>query len=124
MARILDDRILKNSMYVARLRMKTVPYTERRKLYKGTLQASLKALRYHLILERVLLMNVQHEGKAAFALEDKNTITKTRLYSFDPLKPHFYTVKLGFTGVYVNFIISAQKHRLWVFVRTALPRRF
>ena len=40
-------------------------------------------------------------------------ITKTRLHSFDPLKPHFYTVKLGFTGVYIIFLISAQKHRLW-----------
>ena len=46
-------------------------------------------------------------------------ITKTRLYSFDPLKPHFYKVKLGFTGVYIIFLISAQKHRLWVLVRTA-----
>ena len=35
-------------------------------------------------------------------------ITKTCLYSFDPLKPHFYTVKLGFTGVYIFFLISAQ----------------
>ena len=26
-------------------------------------------------------------------------ITKTYLYNFDPLKPHFYIVKLGFTGV-------------------------
>ena len=40
-------------------------------------------------------------------------ITKTRLYNFDPLKPHFYIVKLGFTGVYIIFFISAQKHRLW-----------
>ena len=46
-------------------------------------------------------------------------ITKTYLYSFDPLKPHFYIVKLGFTGVYIIFLISAQKHRLWVLVRTA-----
>ena len=28
--------------------------------------------------------------------------------------------KLGFTGVYIIFLISAQKHRLWVLVRTAL----
>ena len=35
-------------------------------------------------------------------------ITKTRLYNFDPLKPHFYIVKKGFTGVYINFLISAQ----------------
>ena len=38
-------------------------------------------------------------------------ITKTCLYNFDPLKPHFYIVKLGFTGVYIIFHISAQKHR-------------
>ena len=41
-----------------------------------------------------------------------NAITKTCLYNFDPLKPHFYSVKLGFTGVYIIFLISAQKHRL------------
>ena len=35
-------------------------------------------------------------------------ITKTCLYDFDPLKPLFYTVKLGFTGVYIIFLISAQ----------------
>ena len=51
-------------------------------------------------------------------------ITKTCLYNFDPLKPHFYIVKLGFTGVYIIFLISAQKHRLWVLVRTASSRRF
>ena len=45
-------------------------------------------------------------------------ITKTCLYNFDSLKPHFYIVKLGFTGVYFNFHISAQKHRLWILVRT------
>ena len=52
------------------------------------------------------------------------SITKTCLYNFDPLKPHFYIVKLGFTGVYIIFLIFAQKHRLWVLVRTASPRRF
>ena len=51
-------------------------------------------------------------------------ITKTRLYHFDPLKPHFYIVKLGFTGVYIIFLIFAQKHRLWVRVRTVSARRF
>ena len=35
-------------------------------------------------------------------------ITKTRLYYFNPLKPHFYMLKLGFTGVYIIFLISAQ----------------
>ena len=49
-------------------------------------------------------------------------ITKTRLYNVDPLKPHFYVVKPGFTRVYNIFLISAQKHRLWVLGgRTASP---
>ena len=34
--------------------------------------------------------------------------------------PIFYIVKLGFTGVYIIFLISAQKHRLRVLVRTAI----
>ena len=25
-------------------------------------------------------------------------------YNFDPLKPHFYIVKLGLTGVYIIFL--------------------
>ena len=53
--------------------------------------------------------------------EDKNHhyITKTCLYNIDPYQPHFYIVKLGFTGVYIIFLISAQKHSLRVLVRTA-----
>ena len=35
-------------------------------------------------------------------------ITKKCLYNSDPLEPHFYVVKLGFKGVYVIFLISAQ----------------
>ena len=40
----------------------------------------------------------------------RNCITKTYLhvYNFGPLKPHFYIVKLRFTGVYIIFLISAQ----------------
>ena len=45
-------------------------------------------------------------------------------HNFDPFKPHSYIVKLRFTGVYIIFLISAQKHRLWVLVRTASARRF
>ena len=32
---------------------------------------------------------------------------KTCLYNFDPLKLQFYIVKLGFTRVYIIFLISA-----------------
>ena len=41
----------------------------------------------------------------------ENNITKTCLYNTDPLKLHFYIVKMGFTGVYIIFLISVQKHR-------------
>ena len=38
-----------------------------------------------------------------------NHITKTYLYNFDPLKPHFYIVKLGLRGVYIILLNSAQE---------------
>ena len=37
-----------------------------------------------------------------------------------PRKPHFYTVKLGFTGVYLFFFIFAPKYRLWVLAMAVL----
>ena len=39
-----------------------------------------------------------------FLREAARAITKTRLYNFDPLKPHFYIVKLGFTGYTLFFL--------------------
>ena len=51
-------------------------------------------------------------------LFDLFPITKLSPCNEDPHTPHFYIVKLGFTGVYI-FLIFAQKHRLWVLVRTA-----
>ena len=45
-------------------------------------------------------------------------IIKGYLYNFDPLKPLLYIVKLG-----IIFHTSAQKHRLWVLVRTTSARR-
>ena len=45
-------------------------------------------------------------------------ITKTYLYTFVPLIPHFYIVNLEFTGVYIIFLISAQKDRLCLLART------
>ena len=40
-------------------------------------------------------------------------ITKTYLYNFDPLKPHFYVVKLGFTGVYIIFLFLLTSKDCW-----------
>ena len=47
-------------------------------------------------------------NKSKKELPLKTNITKTRLYNFDPLKPHFYIVKLGFTRAYIIFLISTQ----------------
>ena len=77
-----------------------------------------------------LLLDFHVKAGIRFSLRDERlfviskVITKIYLYNFDQLKPHFYKAKLGFTGVYINFLISAQKHRLWVFVKTVPPRRF
>ena len=35
-------------------------------------------------------------------------IMKTFLYNFDPLKPHFYIVKLGFTGYTLFFLFLLE----------------
>ena len=35
-------------------------------------------------------------------------ITKTYLYNFDPLKPHFYIVKLGFRGYTLFFLFQLK----------------
>ena len=62
-----------------------------------------------------------HSNRLATRLISFLRIMKTLLYNFDPLKPHFCIVKLGFTGVYIIFHISAQKHRLWFSLEA--PRR-
>ena len=55
---------------------------------------------------------------ALWCLTDEVDITKTYLYNFDPHQPQFDISK---TRVYrgIHFLISAQKHILWVLVRTA-----
>ena len=41
---------------------------------------------------------------------------KTSPCNADPLTPHFYRIKLEFTGVYIFFLFFALKQRLWVLV--------
>ena len=58
--------------------------------------------------ENFLLLTVEFSvylNRHVFVMS--TSITKTYLYNFDPNKPHFYIVKLGFTGVYIIFLISA-----------------
>ena len=65
------------------------------------------------------LVEIFHLFPSETKPSDAPPITKTCLYNFDPLKPHLYILKLGFTGVYIIFLLSAQRHRLWVLLRTA-----
>ena len=44
-------------------------------------------------------------GPCRLTFRDVLGITKTYLHNFDPLKPHFYIVKLGLTRVYSIFLI-------------------
>ena len=41
-------------------------------------------------------------------IKSSHFIRKAYLYNFNPLKPHFYIVKLGLTGVYIIFLIFAE----------------
>ena len=52
----------------------------------------------------VRLSSTDRSRSALFATVLCLSITKTYLCNFDPLKPHFNIVKLGFTGVYIIFL--------------------
>ena len=58
------------------------------------------------ILTRSFLLKTQFRNSH----KENSSIKKTRIYNFDPLKPHFYIVKLGFTGVNIIFLIFKQKY--------------
>ena len=50
-------------------------------------------------------------------------LRKYAYISLTPLNPTLCS-KTRFTGVYIIFLISAKKHKLWVLVRTTSVRRF
>ena len=60
---------------------------------------------FNLFAETYLSGNIKDNIYTIYRFEH---ITKTCLYNFDPLEPHFCIVKLGFTGVYIIFLVSAQ----------------
>ena len=79
---------------------------------------------WNMLISTVLTLSIWTKLFCVCICYIHETSRKTYLYNFDPLKSHFYIVKLGFTGVYIIFLISAQKHRLWLLVSTASSRRF
>ena len=79
--------------------------------------------------ERLVRRNIRRVLSVIFLSRDAaQNITKTYPYHFGQRSNLYivklYIVKLGFTGKYVIFLISSQKHKLWVLVRTASARRF
>ena len=50
------------------------------------------------------VLTVTQSDQELYGLSMSPIITKTYLHNFDHLKPHFYIVKLGFTGVYIIFL--------------------
>ena len=69
------------------------------------------------------ILNIQ-ECKVSPCGQQRLTSREHAYIRLTPLNLTFYIVKLGFTGGIHYFLISTQKHRLWVLVRTASPRRF
>ena len=53
---------------------------------------------------RIMSTKVTIENMRISIQIGQSVITKTCLYNFDPLKPYFSIVKLGFTGVYIIFL--------------------
>ena len=60
----------------------------------------------------MILQNIAMTGRgmSLFAkVEVASQITKTGPCNEDPLAPHFYIVKIGFTGVYIIFLNFLSK---------------
>ena len=72
--------------------------TNKNKELAGALNRIEKYLLEHLHIDGILYPHAPFQ---------QITITKTYLYNFDSLKPHFYIVKLGFT--WVDIIFSARR---------------
>ena len=57
-----------------------------------------------------LIQYLNVESRVSLQSNIECCITKTCLYNFDPLKPHFYIVKLGSTGVYIIFLFFSLEN--------------
>ena len=96
--------------------LNTVPYVQGISVYSVDSDQTLK---------KCLFDSDKHNEETRFLVDSCAITSRKHAYIIlTPLKLHFYIVKLGFTGVYVIFLISAQKHRLGVLVRTASARWF
>ena len=63
-------------------------------------------------------------NKAQILHNDIKSSRKHAYIMFTPYIPFLYSISGVYSGIHYFFLISAQKHRLWVLVRTASPKRF
>ena len=75
-------------------------------------EAKVSCILCHRGIQLILAYSLARPALLAAGKGRGGIITKTCLYNFDPLKPHFYIVKLGFTGVYIIFSSPEQKLRV------------
>ena len=53
-------------------------------------------------------LNQSHEVEVVCIVPAALTVLSGHKQQTNPLKPHFYIVKLAYTGVYIIFLISSQ----------------
>ena len=72
-----------------------------------------------LTLMLILKMKLSEKLTSTLALKEMLNeiyIMRTRPYDLYTLAPHFYKIKLVFTGVYIFFLFFVLKLRSWVLV--------
>ena len=112
------SRKMKNirAFYLKRIRfceVKFSVYLNRSVFVKGVFILSAKHhSKTHVIINTVMKqskgrsgdLKPEHKKTTNRTTMGPTTIMKTCLYTVDPLKPHFYIVKLGFAGAYIIFL--------------------
>ena len=96
----LDNFLSDSAWYKGPFSMLDVTYTltlcQHNQIKTGILRPLWLQIKYDKYLFRsVFIINY------FFIKHVKRIFTKTYLYNLDPVKPHFYTVKVEFTGVYI-----------------------
>ena len=109
---IQELRMLKLVLLARNIALKSDPAANSKNvssLRKGPLPYQWNIIIKHTQSQILGLDNVQGSMAILGQKKRKPVIRKPCLYNFDPVKPHFYIVKLGLTGVYIIFVIFAQK---------------
>ena len=97
----IPSKVIEDKQYIYLVFCRILPQKQKKKKKKKKKKklSRKRAITWPNVFERISISNLTCILQC---------ITKTRLYNFDPLKPHFYIVKLGFTGVYIFFSYFAK----------------